>query len=330
MKKRFIILYLLIFISVGELIVRIDKKFFVLNNEPVRINTKIEETAIKTEIDNGNFILDTNQIRILVVGDSYIHGGGIDPKEKFSRKLDEMLKSSNIILNEVNVLDISRPYNNTLDNFNSFSHYKERFKPHVVFWAYNFNDILGGIKLNDSATFNSDISNVSPPKRLPKKLTRLKKFTKSFYASSELSRFISKKIQNELKLKGVVLPIGDFYFLTSKAYQNDKVDWRETIKMLTQVKDWCSLNQAKFIFYKMPEFNLLDVDNLFSQIDKSFDNFISKNEDIIYINGFEDFQTDSRSQFFISKYDGHPNATAHKIIAERIGKLIEKQICIMK
>ena len=78
MKKRKAIIYIIIFIIIGELLIRIDKKFLVLNNSPIQIEAIIEQSIVKQEIDDSRFKLDSSQFRILVIGDSYINGGGID------------------------------------------------------------------------------------------------------------------------------------------------------------------------------------------------------------------------------------------------------------
>ena len=103
----------------------------------------MKESDLRNEINQGNFVTKPNQIRILIIGDSYIYGGGIAPSDKFSERLSLLLKKSNPSEKEILILDASKPSNNTLDNYNSFLYYENKFKPHFIFWAYNFNDILG-------------------------------------------------------------------------------------------------------------------------------------------------------------------------------------------
>ena len=116
-----------LFFLVGELIIRIDLKYDLLNNKPGIIEVKIEASELKNNVEQGNFIPNSNQTRILIIGDSYIHGGGISSEDKFSKKLSALLKEDALIL------DVSRPSNSTLDNYNSFMFYQEKFKPHFVF-----------------------------------------------------------------------------------------------------------------------------------------------------------------------------------------------------
>ena len=173
---------------------------------------------MRNKIEKGNFIPNPNQIRILVIGDSYINGGGIPIEKRFSKRLSNLLKEETLIL------DISRPSNSTLDNYNSFLFYQEKFKPQFVFWAYNFNDILYSIPPINS----SKKTEIVPPKRVSKKKIGLKKYVSQLYSFSELTRYVSSKIQKQLKFQGIVVPIGEFYQLTQKTYLETNKNWIDT------------------------------------------------------------------------------------------------------
>ena len=153
MKTLRLVLYCCLFFAVGESLIRIDMAFDLLDNAPKIIDIKIEESSLINKINGGSFVKDSSQIRILVLGDSYIYGGGIDPANKFSKKLSMLLKNNDFSENEILVLDVSRPSNNTLDNYNAFLYYQKRFEPQFVFWAYNFNDVLGPMELNKKVSY---------------------------------------------------------------------------------------------------------------------------------------------------------------------------------
>lgn len=315
MKAIKFILYTCLFFLVGELIIRIDLKYDLLNSSPSKIEVKIEESELRREIEQGHFIPNSSQTRILVLGDSYINGGGISIENKFSKKLSYLLEE------EALVLDVSRPSNSTLDNYNSFMFYQEKFKPQFVFWAYNFNDILYTIpKINPSKKTEK-----SPPKRVNRKRTRLKKYVSKLYSFSELIRYISSNTQKQLKFRGIVMPIGEFHQLTQKTYLETNKNWIDTKKKLDTVSQICETNQSKFILYRMPEFNLLNHSNLFHSIDKEIIKYTNTNKNIIYFNGIKDFENEDSDKFMLSKYDGHPNEVAHLRIAEKISEFIKRE-----
>jgi hypothetical protein len=287
-------------------------EYDILNNSPYKVEIKIEESELRNKIEKGNFIPNPNQIRILVIGDSYINGGGIPIEKRFSKRLSNLLKEETLIL------DISRPSNSTLDNYNSFLFYQEKFKPQFVFWAYNFNDILYSIPPINS----SKKTEIVPPKRVSKKKIGLKKYVSQLYSFSELTRYVSSKIQKQLKFQGIVVPIGEFYQLTQKTYLETNKNWIDTKKKLNVVSQICKTNQSKFILYKMPEFNLLNHSNLFYSLDEKFVNYINSNKNITYYNGINDFENENSDKFMLSKYDGHPNELAHFRIAKKIAEYI--------
>jgi len=324
MKALKFILYTCLFFLVGELIVRIDLEYDLLNNTPNKIEVKIEESVLKNKIEKGDFITDSNQIRILVIGDSYINGGGISSKNKFSKKLSSLLENKYSLEKEILILDVSRPSNSTLDNYNSFIFYNKKFKPQFVFWAYNFNDILYSIPQPQQVNLAKKTEK-SPPKRMSKKKNGLKKFTSQLYSFSELTRYLSSNIQKQLKFRGIVMPLGEFYQLTQKTYLETNKNWIDTKKKLDTVLQICKKSQSKFILYRMPEFNLLNHSNLFYSIDKEIVNYVNSNKNIVYYNGIKDFENEDSDKFMLSKYDGHPNKLAHMRIAEKIAKYINRE-----
>jgi hypothetical protein len=315
MKGLKFILYTFLFFLVGELIIRIDLGYDLLNNSPNKIEVKIEESVLRNKIEKGNFTPNSNQTRILVIGDSYINGGAISVESRFSKKLSFLLEE------EALILDISRPSNSTLDNYNSFMFYQEKFKPQFVFWAYNFNDILYSIPQVNS----SEKADILPPKRVSKNKIGLKKYASQLYSFSELTRYLSSNIQKQLKFQGIVMPIGEFYQLTQKTYLETNKNWIDTKKKLDTVSQICKTNQSKFILYRMPEFNLLNHSNLFYSLDKELVNYVNSNENIIYHNGISDFKNENSEKFMLSKYDGHPNELAHFKIAKKIAKYINRE-----
>lgn len=317
MKALKIFLNICLLLFIGEGLIRFDKRFDLLNNSPKKISVKLEETDLLKSVEERLFTTDSNQFRILVLGDSYIHGVGIASSEKFSKKLSFLLNENNKSNLKFLVLDVSRPSNNTLDNYNSFKYFQEIFKPHVVFWAYNFNDILNGLEIANVNTIESN-KQKSAPNRIPKKFTGLKKFTKQIYSFSELLRYVSTNAQNKLKSHGIVLPFGDFNYLTSKAYLDTSNDWKTTQRILSETSRICKLNQSEFILYKMPDFNLLQQNELFTTINESIFKYCDTNPSIIYMDGSNDFKGLNGNHFQLSKYDGHPNANAHLLIANSV------------
>lgn len=322
MKAVKIILYALLFFAIGEALVRIDRRFDLLNNAPQKIAVEIEESDLLKTVQEGRFVSDSSQFRILVIGDSYIHGGGIDPAEKFSKKLEAILNSADTLSCDFVVLDVSVPRNNTLDNYNAFEFFDQSFDPHLVFWAYNYNDILGKLKRDEEGHSDSEEAK-QPPKQIKRERRGLNKIIKEVYSLSRLALYLSETAQKELKTLGIVTPGGDFSNLTRKVYLPSSKNWQETQRIFTQVSEICQSDKKDFIFYKMPEFNLMHKPELFSMPDNALLQFTDSIDNMVYINGSQEFADLDINQYKMSKYDGHPNAKAHLFIANRIAEYIK-------
>ena len=189
--------------------------------------------------------------------------------------------------------------------------------------TYNFNDILYTLPIITSSKKTEKTK--LPPKRINKKKNNLKKYVSQLYSFSELTRYLSSNLQKQLKFKGIVIPLGEFYQLTQKTYLESNEKWRDTKKKLDRVSQICKKNQSQFILYRMPEFNLLNHSSLFTIVDNEILSYINKNDDIVYYNGIKDFENEVASKFMLSKYDGHPNELAHLRIAKKIAAHINRE-----
>ncbi|MFY0630812.1 MAG: hypothetical protein JXR05_10560 [Flavobacteriaceae bacterium] len=318
MKKRRIFVFLIVFFLLGEVLVRIDKSFDILN-EKAEVEIKIKESALKQKVDSGGFVLEENQYRVLVLGDSYFFGAGIDPQFKMSNHLQKELQKKLNTTKKVLVLDVSRASNNTLDNYNLFKFYNKKFQPNTVVLGYNFNDIIGDLSIKKEVPANNEVVNSSDLITV-KKDNNLKSLSKRIYNTSELLRFISAKTQKELKLKGIVIPFGEFYYLIEEAYKSSNKNWIQSQEIISKMDEECTKDGIRFIFYKLPEFNLLKKNSLFEKVDSSLEGYLRQKPTIHYIDGHADFEKDG--DFMLSKYDGHPNKLAHQVISERIVKEI--------
>lgn len=317
-----VFLYFILFLFVGEMLIRIDIKFDLLNSAPKKISVMIERSNLLNLVDSGLFVPDSSGFRVMVIGDSYIHGGGIGPEHKFSKVLASILDSLGIN-KSIQILDVSRPSNNTQDNFNSLLFYGVRFQPDYVIWAYNFNDILGPIHgVGDEKTTTELVENEKAPIRIRKETKGIKELILNIYKLSELAGYLSSTLQKELKLKGIVIPAGDFYYLIKRAYLESNENWMKSKEIIGEAAHICDSYGATFILYKMPEFNLLSNRKLYRNADQALTSFVDTVPNIVYRDGFNDFNDGNGDQFMLSKYDGHPNVLAHRVIAESVSKFI--------
>jgi len=329
MKFVKLITYGLLFFVIGECMIRVDQSFDLFQKAPHVFDVAMDESDIRKEVGEGSFQLDSNQLRILVLGDSFIKEVGINKQDKFSNKLTDLLTSNPAIQQKVIILDVAKAGNNTRDNYNSFQYYYDKFKPQFVFWSYNMNDILGKLE-NNKPKQKTGINSDFRPGQIKQKVGGLKGVVKNIYSISRLLEYLSLTAQKELKFLGVTPPYSDFEYITKEAYKDQSEPWIETQKMLSSVNEICDKQNTDFILYKMPDFNLLQELHFFENVDKAFVKFSNAVDHIQYLNGSDDFIDEDGEEYRLSRYDPHPNGKAQLKIANKIAKLIESKSILLK
>lgn len=317
--------FFLLFILIGELIVRFDQEFHPFDDakKKVKIEAAIEDTPEYEQIKNKSLSIDSNDLRIMVLGDSYIHGGGIDFKDNFSRQLKGLLETHNNQtkkFDEIHVLDVSRPDNNTLDNYNTFSQFYDQFQPNLVILGYHLDDVVGDL---DKANTEGRSDNLKPAKQAKKKRTTVQKISRVIY-KLRLMKYISRRLQNYMKTRGVVIPGGDFHFMVNKAYKPKSKSWLQVQSLFDEMANRTASDQNEFLVYKYPIINLIEYPEIFEQVDQQIKTYFDQQTGIQYFNGLDDFRGEKSSTYVISKYDGHPNISGHQKIAIKIFENIKQ------
>ena len=224
----------LLFMLIGELMIRFDEKFKLLEaNRVVKIATSLTITPEFTMLENNRINKLGSNFRIMVIGDSYIHGGGIDFKDNFSQQLKLILKINNKKFDDIFVLDITKPSSNNLDNNQSYFEYADKYKPDIVIIGYNYNDVVGNLnKLNvQSKGDGFSKNNTSSEKQ--------ESITKKIYNVIYQSRFVHFVLSNlhtQLKSYGIVLPNSEFS-LIMRSYPENKDNWVKSKILLQEIID---------------------------------------------------------------------------------------------
>lgn len=321
MIKR-ILLFIFIFILTGELMIRLDQHFLVLeSNHVVKISTNIEVTPEYEMLTNNTFTCDDNDLRIMVVGDSYIHGGGIDFKDNFSQQLKKLFKDSLDNNSNIWVLDVSRPNSNTLDNNLTYFQFVDIFNPHIVIIGYNFNDVTGDLnKSNENYSLNGFLE----VKTSGGKAQSFIKRTYNIIYQSVVIRFIMQRSHKVLKNHGYVIPKSNFDN-TRKSYTQNKESWTKSRLLLKEIIDNEEKRKGFLLFYEFPDINLLEHPELFEKVDSIIADFFNKYPAAKYRNARSCFKGEKSEEYILSKYDGHPNEKAHAKMAKDVFKILEKQ-----
>ncbi len=318
--KRAIITIAIILMA-GEVMVRVDKGWIRTRQQEV-VAIEIEESDLLKRVNAGEYEPDDSVLRVLVLGDSYIYGAGVEPAMKTSKVLGARLEDDWVgrrgTIRSVEVLDVSRPSNNSLDNLLAMEMYGERFRPHFVVLGYNWNDILGGLRRQNVPKPRTE----GIPEQVEKEVSTLKSLILTIYGVTELGAYLSTQIQHSMKQHGFILPIGDFHLLTQVVYEESSPQWRASHEVLSDLGRVARANGAMLVVYDFPEFNLLEQPQLFDQPRRVLSRFFTDDLADVYIDGWKHFEPVAESQWYISKYDGHLNGLAHARVAERIAEEI--------
>ncbi len=313
------IFVIIIFLVTGELLMRLDEHFkFFDDTRVVKIAKEIVITPEYTMMNENKIDLEGNNLRIMVLGDSYIAGGGIEAKDKFSEQLKLILKKNNKKYDAVYVLDVSKPSNNTLDNRQTYFEFVDKFKPQFVIIGYNLNDIDGNLDKSlikvDSGKTSAEMTNTYVKQTLLQKITY-------FYKQSKVLDYVLHTLHNEMKIHGFIFP-NSVLDVTIKNYVENRKSWQQSKQLLQEVSDDAKAKNIQLIMLKFPEIYLLEYPKIFEKTENTIRDFYKQSPWVIFVNGNDIFKGEKSKDYILSKYDGHPNEKAHNKMAMYISKYI--------
>ena len=316
MEVKKAILYIVIFMIIGELMIRFDKSFTLLEeNRIVKISTDIELTPEFQLLKQGFNFNSDKDLRIMVIGDSYIHGGGIEFQNNFSQQLKNMLNAEKLNFDNIWVLDVSKSNANNFDNNQTYFQFVDSFNPNIVILGYNLNDIDGNLDkqkhgLSSVESFKNTNTSGGEAK------STIRKIYNTVY-KSQFIRFVFKKTHSFIKTFGIILP-NSRADITMKSYYQDRENWKKSKVLLTEIIDDTHKRANQLIVYKMPEVNLLEYPQLFSKANEAIKSYFESYSSVIFKNGSEALKGRKSKEYMLSKYDGHPNEKAHLKMAEDV------------
>ena len=338
-----VFLYLILFLGSGEFLVKLDIKYnltYINNQKVIKTNSKVFEVF---EFDNINLKLKENQSRIMIIGDSYIEGIGINETLRFKNQLNEFLLKNSPGNKEHIILSLSAPGHNAIDKYFSFLKYYNLYQPNIILWFHTINDLMvdslkiKGLKeklitfeniLGDASEIqiltNNSINNISKNMNTeiePVRHQLIIHKLENIIAKSCLLNYLKENIFNELLLRGILIPYGDFFDITQNLYKDNRRELKIYKLIFEDILNQLNDDNVTLVLYSMPEYNLINQPKYFRNIDTALFKFFS-NKSIIYIDGKNDLTNHNFDEVCATRSDGHPNSFAHKIITDKIGRLI--------
>ena len=339
--KKTIILKILVFLLVGEAVVRFDQAtlFFSGSRDQAIKNTRKSTPELRS-IENGQFNPDSSQLRILLLGDSKLYGLGVNRDSTFSAQLKRNLLNQHITgFDSVLVLDVTLPGGNTYTNKHDFLQYDKDFKPQVLILGYNYNDVYGNQGDEPKTVNTSDISDQDTSsqdqnrkksrahagKKTDDPFLEAAKLARKAIALSKMLDFVLVNLNMELKLAGIVLPGTEFHYLISKSHDPSFSGWQKSRKHLKDIAEICRERDIFLLVYITPSLEMLSNYQVYHGVKNALSGFCIKN-DIICLDAIDGFLGRRSQDYAISRYDGHPNEAAHRIMAEQVGNYLTKRL----
>jgi len=323
MRIKEIFFLFIVFFLVGELLVRFDEKYKLLeSSQIVKMSTDLTVTPEFVLVKNNTINLSGNNLRVMVLGDSFIHGGGIEFKDNFSQQLKLLLQINNHYYDNIYVLDLSKGAANNFDNNQIYFQFANKFKPDIVVLGYSYSANSGDLyKLSSKIgldSFSTINFTLNRKKSVPQKIYSV------LYNSSVL-HYVLYNFHNYLKSFGLIFPKSEFNLILNE-YIQDSDQWKRSKFLLSQINFDVLEKKIKLIVLKFPEMNLMEYPKMFNEPDHVIQSFYDNFPTINYVNCVDYFKGKKSSDYILSKYDGHPNERAHHLIALNVFNFINSDL----
>jgi len=274
-------------------------------NYKININEIPFETNSKGLRDRDFGPKDKETFRILMLGDSITMGKGVHLNETFSKKLESMLNTYPLYsqYSQYQVINAGITGYNTHKQFELLKEFGLEYTPDLVILCYLLNDAV------PTAVFPLDAAFMNSSPQLAEALRKV-------YDLSYLLRFIRVHLKNlYLKLNPLNYPV---------LFAKNSPGWKESQSYL---KAMAALTHQKGIPFLVliypqlidlsdahPYIEIYDIIQQFNQ-----DNNISSKILFPYYKGKTD------TQLWLSLTDRHMNSQGHKLTADIIFEILQKQ-----
>jgi hypothetical protein len=320
--KRFL-LAICVFALIGEAVLRFDKAtLFFRGTRFEAIHESAKPSREISLLDASRFIPDSTCLRVMLLGDSKLYGAGVDLDSVFARHLQRLLfRSEQQNFEKVNVLDVTIPGANTQTNARVFRQHFTAYAPHIVVLGYNYDDVYQTV----------DSINTTTEVLTPGATTLTDRWINAFVAAknvvyrSELLQYAFVNLSLELKIAGVILPGSVMHHMIYRAYDASYPGWQASQAEFGAIADSCRSHALPFMVYLVPQLEVLENHAMFDRVDAILIPAL-KSAGAQVVRGVEPFLGSRNEDFALSRYDGHPNEAAHRIMARQVAAAIDSAI----
>jgi lysophospholipase L1-like esterase len=266
--------------------------------------------------------------RIVVLGDSFAWGVGLDLDETLPFLVERHLRSK---YSNVEVVNAAIPADNTVRQLNRFNHIGLKHEPNLLLLIYNINDIAFIPQL---ATNNYDKNKVVPVFQIENgpnweiysEKHGIRGFIYWFEQRSKFMEFLVPRMGALLRQMGLLNSV-EFSWVqkTLEGFQDNNPGWVESKRALKELHDICSRENIPFIVAIYP----MLVDGADRVKEREVHKVIVGYLDELKIPALDllpVFDGKIARQYWINYMDGHPSKEAHELVAKELTPFIEAAI----
>lgn len=269
--------------------------------------------------------------RILILGDSFTWGYGVEMEDTFSQVLENKFKSKGIRLDVINAGVTS--YSPMLE----YLYLREKglqYEPDIVILMFDMSDLQNDHSYQQSALFeNGKLKAVNHEEKI--------NIFRILLAKSKLAQTLNNLlVQVDAKYnKAPKLPkaVGDVqhdrYAITrhETTFEDEKAYWSRSLKYIGLIKELSEKNNIKFILSTYPYGHQIhpqewsqgrhnfgfEIGEVYSDRPEKILRIYAEENNIPFVSMFKPFRDSNIFPLFYS-YDGHFNEDGHELVADNL------------
>lgn len=262
-----------------------------------------------------------NTYRILVLGDSFTWGVGLDAEETLPKLLESRL-SEETSSGEVEVINAAIPGYNTVEEFLLLKEEGVKYDPDMVLVVFNLNDIEYLPELSDQGYEHMEatpVVEVDHDENIADFALHggVRGFINKIEVRSNLLKFLVPRVGSLLRRMGLIQST-EFSWVARilQGYTDANPGWLEAKRGLKGIADVCRANNCELLVAVYPIFAELK-DYKGHQAHQAVLEFC-ESSGIAAVDLLPLFENTPTMSHWVNIMDSHPNAEAHRRVAEKL------------
>lgn len=262
--------------------------------------------------------------RVLVLGDSFTWGVGLDLEQTIPKRLQALLAEQG---ESVEVINAAHPGDNTIEELLTLEEIGPKYEPDLVLVVYNLNDIEYRPELAPKidgeepapAEAATPVVEIDPGEDITQysKNSGLRGLVLAAERRSILVRFLVPRVGMPLRRMGLLESV-EFSWVQKifQGFTDENPGWRESQRGLLEISEYCRARDCEMVVAIYPL--LVELDDYKGRAAHAAVAEVSRSVGATTVDLLEIFEGTSASSHWINVLDSHPDAAAHEAVAEAL------------